>query len=142
MPLLIHKQPDGTDCSLEIGAKPLIIGRLVESEIQIRDAFISRVHAGIGYANQQFTLKDFGSANGTYRNGARVFECPLASGDRIQVGNTTLIFEVDAVAGNGILRHAPAMVQPSRVAAAPPAVIAPSSDKQMTIPVRPLPPTA
>ena len=120
MPSLIHKKPDGTERVLEVSAKPLIIGRLVESEIQIRDAFISRVHAGIGFANQQFTLKDFGSANGTYRNGARVFECPLASGDRIQVGNTTLIFEIEAVAGNGVLRHAPAMVQPARAAAAAP----------------------
>jgi pSer/pThr/pTyr-binding forkhead associated (FHA) protein len=131
MPSLIHKQPDGTERVLAIGAKPLIIGRLVESEIQIRDSFISRVHAGIGYVNNQFTLKDFGSANGTYRNGARVFECPLASGDRIQVGNTTLLFEIESLAGNGILRHAPQMVQPSRTVG----VVAPDN-RQMTIPIQ------
>ena len=44
MPALIHKRPDGTERKLEIGSKPLIIGRLSESEIQVRDAFISRVH--------------------------------------------------------------------------------------------------
>jgi pSer/pThr/pTyr-binding forkhead associated (FHA) protein len=131
MPSLIHRQPDGTERVLTVGAKPLIIGRLVESEIQIRDSFISRVHAGIGYANNQFTLKDFGSANGTYRNGARVFECPLASGDKIQVGNTTLIFEIESMAGNGILRHAPQMVQPSRTVGG----IAPDN-RQMTVPIQ------
>jgi pSer/pThr/pTyr-binding forkhead associated (FHA) protein len=145
MPSLIHRQPDGTEQVLAISAKPLIIGRLVESEIQIRDAFISRVHAGIGYVNNQFTLKDFGSANGTYRNGARVFECPLTSGDRIQVGNTTLVFEIDTVAGNGILRHAPTMVQPGRSAttqlpSTPGTPVLPRGDKHMTIPVSPLPP--
>lgn len=131
MPSLIHRQPDGTERVLTVGAKPLIIGRLVESEIQIRDSFISRVHAGIGYVNNQFTLKDFGSANGTYRNGARVFECPLASGDKIQVGNTTLIFEIESMAGNGILRHAPQMVQPSRTVGG----IAPDN-RQMTVPIQ------
>lgn len=145
MPSLIIKQPDGTERSLELGAKPAIIGRLVESEIQIRDPFISRVHAGIGYANNQFTLKDFGSANGTYRNGARVFECPLTSGDRIQVGNTAMIFELDTVAGKGILRPAPA-VAPSRrpfVSAptpVPPVASLQPNDLKVTVPVQPLPP--
>ena len=88
MPLLIHKRPDGTDKNLTFGDKPLIVGRLPESEISVRDSFISRVHCGISHANSQFTLKDLGSTNGTYRNGARVFECSLATGDKIQVGNT------------------------------------------------------
>src|ERR1039458_2746876 len=73
MPLLIHKRPDGTEKSLEFASKPLIVGRLPESEISVRDAFISRVHCGISHVNGQFTLKDLGSTNGTYRNGARAF---------------------------------------------------------------------
>jgi pSer/pThr/pTyr-binding forkhead associated (FHA) protein len=133
MPSLTHKLADGTDKVLEVGSKPLIIGRLAESEIQVRDTFISRVHAGIAHSGQHFTLKDFGSTNGTYRNGARIFECPLASGDRIQVGNATLIFEVDAVSGNATLRHAPPMVTPARaVSSAPPP---PPAAKQVTMPI-------
>jgi pSer/pThr/pTyr-binding forkhead associated (FHA) protein len=109
MPSLIHKRPDGTDKKLEFGNKPLIIGRLSESEIQVRDAFISRVHAGVAYVNNSFTLKDLGSTNGTYRNGARVFECNLTNGDKVQVGNTTLVFEIDTTSGDGILRQVPQM---------------------------------
>ena len=75
-PALTHKFLDGTEKVLPVGAKPIIIGRLPESEIQVHDAFISRVHAGISYSNQQYVLKDFGSTNGTYRNGARVFVDP------------------------------------------------------------------
>ena len=111
MPLLIHKRPDGTEKSLEFAAKPLIVGRLAESEISVRDNFVSRVHCGISYANSQFTLKDLGSTNGTYRNGARVFECSLGTGDKIQVGNTTLVFEIDPK-GNALLRQVPQMVAP------------------------------
>ena len=112
MPLLIHKRPDGTDKSLEFGKKPVIIGRVPESDVLVRDSFVSRVHCGISYVNNQYNLKDLGSTNGTYRNGARVFECSLASGDKIQVGNTSLVFEVDPKTGNASLRQIPQMVAP------------------------------
>jgi pSer/pThr/pTyr-binding forkhead associated (FHA) protein len=140
MPLLIHKRPDGTEKSLEFASKPLIVGRLAESEISVRDGFISRVHCGISFANSQFTLKDLGSTNGTYRNGARVFECSLGSGDKIQVGNTTLVFEIDAKNGNALLRQVPQMV-------APPLTVGGSSPprpdlKQVTVPVNPPSPKA
>jgi pSer/pThr/pTyr-binding forkhead associated (FHA) protein len=119
MPSLIHKRPDGSDKKLEVSTKPLIIGRLPESEIQVRDGFISRVHAGISYANNAFVLKDLGSTNGTYRNGARVFECDLSDGDKIQVGNTTLVFEVERPSGDGILRQIPQMATAPRPLAPP-----------------------
>ena len=134
MPSLIHKRPDGTDKVLELGTKPLVVGRLPESEIQVRDSFISRVHCAVGYVNNQFTLKDFGSTNGTYRNGARVFECNLVSGDKIQVGNTTLVFEVDPVAGTGILRQVPQMMAPARAVGTSAPLAA--AEKQ-AVPVRP-----
>jgi pSer/pThr/pTyr-binding forkhead associated (FHA) protein len=144
MPLLIHKKPDGTEKSLEFTNKPLIVGRLPESEISVRDSFISRVHCGFTFANNQFSLKDLGSTNGTYRNGARVFECALSSGDKIQVGNTTLVFEIDSKNNNASLRQIPQMV-------APPLTVGGSTPprpdlKQVTTPVnmpasRPSPPS-
>jgi pSer/pThr/pTyr-binding forkhead associated (FHA) protein len=135
MPLLIHKRPDGTEKTLEFSSKPLIVGRLPESEISVRDSFISRVHCGFTYANNQFSLKDLGSTNGTYRNGARVFECALSSGDKIQVGNTTLVFEIDSKSQNASLRQIPQMVAPPlSVGGSTP----PRPDlKQVTSPVNP-----
>jgi len=135
MPLLIHKRPDGTEKKLEFSTKPLIVGRLPESEISVRYSFISRVHCGFAYANNEFTLKDLGSTNGTYRNGARVFECALSSGDKIQVGNTTLVFEIDAKNNSATLRQIPQM------GAAPLAAGGTASSrpdlKQVTVPVNP-----
>jgi len=93
--------------------KPLIIGRLSSaSDITVRDAFVSRVHCGISFVNGQFVLKDLGSANGTYRNGARVYEAPLEIGDKVQIGNTTLVFELETGTGNAVLRQIPHMVAP------------------------------
>lgn len=103
MPQLVYKQPDGAEKALQLSAKPLIIGRIGESEIQVRDSFISRIHCSIAYHNKQFQLKDLGSANGTYCNGTRIFETHLAPGDRIQVGNTVLAFEINPQTGDGIL---------------------------------------
>ena len=133
MPSLIHKRPDGQDRTLEFGSKPLIVGRLNESEIPVRDSFISRVHCGISLVSGQFVLKDLGSTNGTYRNGARVFECNLASGDKIQVGNTTLVIEVDGN-GNAVLRQVAQMVAPARSTGtvSPPK----PGDKHINIPVK------
>lgn len=142
MPTLIYKQLDGTEKRLEFGSKPLIIGRLPESELQVREAFISRVHAGISHANNAFVLKDLGSTNGTYRNGARVYECNLATGDKIQVGNASLLFEIDTASGNGILRQVPATTAPRQVIipAAQPG-LPPPSELKTTIPVKiPAPP--
>jgi len=136
MPLLIHKLPEGTEKRIEFGSKPLIIGRLAGSDIQVHDAFISRVHCGIGYANNQFTIKDLGSTNGTYRNGARVFEGNLSSGDKIQVGNTTLIFEIDSATGNASIRQIPQMGAPLHAASTPEPSLPPPHHANQTAEVK------
>ncbi len=65
MPLLTHKRSDGPQRQLEFTSKMLIVGRVAESDIVVHDAFVSRVHCGIGHAEKQFSLKDLGSTNGT-----------------------------------------------------------------------------
>jgi pSer/pThr/pTyr-binding forkhead associated (FHA) protein len=118
MSALIHHRPDGSTRTLEFtvttdgAVKPLIIGRLSTSDIMVRDTFVSRVHCGVSFVNGQVILKDLGSANGIYRNGARIYEAPLNPGDKIQIGNTTLIFELEAGTGNAILRQMSHMVAP------------------------------
>ena len=142
MPGLIHKQIDGSEKRLDFGSKPLIIGRLPESELQVRDAFISRVHAGISHANGNFVLKDLGSTNGTYRNGARVYECNLANGDRIQVGNASLLFEIESGSGDGILRQVPPTTAPRQVISPPVQPgLPPPGELKTTIPVKIQPPS-
>jgi pSer/pThr/pTyr-binding forkhead associated (FHA) protein len=119
MPRLIHKRPDAPDRILTFGEKPLVIGRLLDSDVPVRDSFLSRIHCGISYADGHFTLKDLGSTNGTYRNGARVFECQLASGDKIQVGNTTLLFEIDKTTGDAVLQQTTAFPAAPKVTLGP-----------------------
>lgn len=69
------------------------IGRASECTIPIKDRYLSRRHAEIVPVGRNWFLKDLGSANGTYLNGARVErDMPLQAGDRIRLGDTEIVF--------------------------------------------------
>lgn len=73
---------------------PVSIGRASECVIPIKDRYLSRKHAEIIPVNGKWTLKDLGSANGTYLNGTRVErDQVLRPGDRIRLGDTEIVFE-------------------------------------------------
>ncbi len=67
------------------------IGRGSQADIQVVDEGISRRHAEIRMQDQEASVHDLGSTNGTYCNGERVSSRPLADGDKIQVGSTTIL---------------------------------------------------
>jgi eukaryotic-like serine/threonine-protein kinase len=71
-----------------------LIGRSENAHLYLpEDRFFSRHHCLLEIAPPRCFLRDLGSTNGTYVNGARVQESFLKSGDRIQGGQTVL--EVD-----------------------------------------------
>ena len=80
----------------KIVKESLSIGRSRESDIFLEDLAVSRLHASVvNLGNGQYALKDEGSANGTKVNGQLVnkFQTfPLQEGDRIQLGQTVLVF--------------------------------------------------
>ena len=71
-----------------------MLGRDPSNHVQLRDASASRHHARIELRDTHALLKDLGSNNGTFVNGARIEqEKLLESGDRIRIGRVTLLFE-------------------------------------------------
>src|SRR5450432_2368216 len=80
----------------EIRKESLSIGRSRESDIFLEDLAVSRLHATIlNLGNGNYALKDEGSANGTKVNGQLVSKnqtYPLQEGDRVQLGQTVLVF--------------------------------------------------
>ena len=74
----------------------LSIGRSRESDIFLEDLAVSRLHASIiNLGNNNYALRDEGSANGTKVNGLQVAKYqphPLQEGDKIQLGQTVLVF--------------------------------------------------
>jgi pSer/pThr/pTyr-binding forkhead associated (FHA) protein len=80
----------------EARKESLSIGRSRESDIFLEDLAVSRLHATIlNMGGGNYVLKDEGSANGTKVNGQQVAKYqtyPLQEGDRIQLGQTVLVF--------------------------------------------------
>ncbi len=80
----------------EVRKDSLSIGRSRESDIFLEDLAVSRLHASIvNMGNGSYALKDEGSANGTKVNGQMVNKYqtyPLQEGDKIQLGQTVLVF--------------------------------------------------
>ncbi len=100
LPILVPLDPaEGGEWFL-ITRKESVIGRGREADFVVRDEAISRFHALLIYENAGDTaaqprclIKDCGSRNGTYLNGRRIEEMkPLASGDQVFLGNTTLVY--------------------------------------------------
>ena len=71
-----------------------LVGRHRENNIQVNDLGISGFHARIYRGSEGYLLEDMKSRNGTWLNGSRVFHTTLASGDRIHLGQTDLVYEV------------------------------------------------
>ncbi|MDX1442622.1 MAG: VWA domain-containing protein [Gammaproteobacteria bacterium] len=75
----------------EIGAKPVVIGRVSGSDpamdyIVVDERTVGRWHATVERRGQSFWIRDEGSVNGTYVNDQRVTsEHPLKHGDMVRV---------------------------------------------------------
>jgi phosphoserine phosphatase RsbU/P len=89
--------PDGGTDRLRLGRLRITIGRSARNDVCIPDPFASRVHAEVRREGDLYFLQDLGSANGTYYNGSRLEQTVgLAHGDRIQIGETEIVFKDQA----------------------------------------------
>jgi hypothetical protein len=88
---LISESDAGRSVNYQLTALTYI-GRAEDNQIRILDPGISRRHVLITATAQGYTLRDLKSQNGTYLNGERIDETPLSDGDRITLGEVTLIF--------------------------------------------------
>lgn len=72
-----------------------VLGRSRECDIVLDDAGVSRRHAEIRPTEDEWVLADLGSTNGVRVNGRALRgRHALQLGDRIDLGNTELVFEV------------------------------------------------
>jgi len=64
----------------------IVVGRDPSCEISHDDSLLSRRHAEFVSEREVTTVRDLGSRNGVFVNGARVVECVLEAGDVVQIG--------------------------------------------------------
>lgn len=81
----------------QISSEPFIIGRDRTCALQIEEPLISRRHASIYFKDGSFRLKDLGSTNGTFLNGAKIMDARLKDNDKIQMGNVVLQFFIGSL---------------------------------------------
>jgi two-component system NtrC family sensor kinase len=89
--LLILQGPD-KGRRFELPDAPALLGR-ESRQLPLTDQTVSRRHAELLPNEGEWLLKDLGSANGSYINGARVDNRKtLKLGDQIRIGRTLMVF--------------------------------------------------
>jgi hypothetical protein len=80
----------GTAHEVELPGPVVAIGRDPECDLVLNDAKCSRRHAVVEEGPEGLTVRDSGSANGIFVNGARVERSPLTAGDTIRIGDVRI----------------------------------------------------
>lgn len=80
----------------------ITFGRSKKADIFLDDEQLSRIHAKISRVGQGYRLIDLDSHNGTYVNGMRILEHPLASYDIIGLGHSEIKFLIQDVMSEGL----------------------------------------
>lgn len=78
----------------DLGGPLISIGRASDNDIVLDDPLVSRHHCQLKLQHGAYGFADLGSRNGSYVNGQPVSEIALGPGDVIQIGETTIEFQV------------------------------------------------
>ena len=76
----------------EFKSSPVALGRDNSNAIRLHDTEVSRRHAELRQDEEAYRIVDLGSANGTYVNGQLTDQGLLHSGDRLQLGQTVMLY--------------------------------------------------
>lgn len=95
MPRLKISLPDGSEATHDLGEDVITVGRVSDNAIRIDDASVSSHHAELFLRDEDYSLKDLHSTNGTQLNGQPVTpdeELQLQHGDTIVFGNISVAY--------------------------------------------------
>ncbi|GGI02912.1 FHA domain-containing protein [Egicoccus halophilus] len=89
--IVVHR-PDGGSRTFGLGGHGVTMGRSsAAADVVVDDVYVSDEHAQILPDDGGWSVRDLGSTNGTYLNGAKVTRLtPLADGDQLRLGKTRI----------------------------------------------------
>jgi pSer/pThr/pTyr-binding forkhead associated (FHA) protein len=92
---LVMFKADGVRRDFPLKRKRVVVGRKNTCDLRIPLSSVSRQHCHIQLDNNQVSIHDLGSSNGTFHNGVRVQEAKLVAGDEIVVGPVVFTLVID-----------------------------------------------
>lgn len=90
--LLIVRRGPNVGSRFLLDSDVTVAGRHPEADVFLDDVTVSRRHAQFSRVGTAFQVRDLGSLNGTYYDGARIDSALLADGSEVQVGKFRLTF--------------------------------------------------
>jgi len=88
--IVVH-HAEGGSRTQGLGGHGVTLGRSPGVDVVVDDVYVSDEHAQILPDDGGWSVRDLGSTNGTYLNGAKVTRpTPLAAGDQIRLGKTRI----------------------------------------------------
>ena len=86
---------------IDLDQDALVLGKVPEVEVTLDNPYVSRRHAEISLENKGYVLRDLGSKNGTFVNGAKVRDEGqlLKNGDRIELAPGQVILRFESRSG-------------------------------------------
>lgn len=86
--IVVHSET-GPPRVVPLSGTGVIVGRGAGADVVIDDVYTSDEHAELLPDNGSWSVRDLGSTNGTFLNGAKVTRpTPLAAGDQLRLGKT------------------------------------------------------
>ena len=86
--LVVHP-PNGESVEVAMNGATITLGRSNTASIRVDDVYVSDEHTQIVSTEDGWMVRDLGSTNGTFLNGAKVTQpTPLAHGDHLRLGKT------------------------------------------------------
>lgn len=93
MAWLVMEKGDRQGQTLRLQAGDTVIGRLGTCDIALNDPAVSRQHAKVRQEGEDFFIYDLAATNPVLVNKQPVTRHRLVEGDRIELGNTVLVFK-------------------------------------------------
>ncbi len=88
--LVVHP-PDGRPRVVPLEAQTVTLGRSERMTVALEDVYVSDEHALVSPDDDGWIVRDLGSTNGTYLNGAKVTRpTPVPPGSKVRIGKTVL----------------------------------------------------
>jgi len=99
-PALVFLRGELLAVPIPLEREQVTVGRALDADIRINDARASRLHARItahhdpATGETRYHLSDLGSTNGTLLNGNRIEQAVLEDGDKFEIGDQLIRFEM------------------------------------------------